>query len=575
MTTSLIRRGSVYYFRARVPDDLALRLGRRELKVSLRTTDGRIARAQVARFRARAYDLFERLRCDPMLTDDEIIYLAQWFYREKVAENHHWRGMADHEPRLQEAHEAKIAERPGLEEEIRRDLRAGRPGLVWTDAEMLMHDLGRPEEVDENSVQFRKLCHFMLRGLLEATRRAREEDDCVFGGEPTDPVFKGLDDAGVPAIPAAPVAVSPPAAAAPAPANPNRQVLGLREVLDLWQAENKPRERTASDFATQIRRFIEVNGDVPVANITASHVRAFKDAMLRFPAVVKAQDRGLTVPDLVAKAKAANAACLSPRTVKDKALGALSAVLGYAAASDLRDGNPAAQMKVGGTVRHEPTRLPFTLGELLRIFSSPVFSRGERPLGGAGEAAKWLPVLALLTGARLEELGRLRVCDVAIEQGVHYLFIRRVTGGKDVKTGQSRRKVPIHPELERFGFLAYVEERRAAGADAPLFPALKSQRGEITAAFSQWWGRYMKEIGLDDSRKVFHSFRHTVKRELRNAAVEKTLRDALMGHAHKDVAEEYGVDEEGSGVALPALYRAMCRLEYPEELVRVLTNMKR
>jgi integrase len=554
----------------RIPGDLVQRFGRRELKVSLRTTDGRKARAEGARVRARAYDFFERLRQDPMLTDDEIIQLARGFYIEKTAEASDWRGLADHEPRLREVHEAQIAGRAALEDEIRRDLRAGRPDLVWTEAEVLMHDLGRPEEIDENSAQFRKLCHFMLRGLLEATRRAREEDDCVFGGEPMDPVFKDLDSIKVPQPSPAPPPSDPPAVALVIPA---AQALRLGDVLDLWKAENRPRDRTISDFTTQIRRFIEINGDVPVADITTEHVRLFKNEMLKFPAVVKASDRHRTVAELVAMATTNGAARLSPRTVKDKALGALSAILGYAAGNGLRDGNPASRMPVGGTNKtktEEPLRLPYTTEDLKLIFGSPVFTEGKRPRGGAGETAKWLPLLALFSGARLEELGRLRVSDVGVEDGIRFLFIHGQAGGKGVKTAKSRRKVPVHPDLERLGFLDYADQRRTTGPNAPLFPDLKSERDEITAAFSQWWGRYIDDLGIEDSRKVFHSFRHTVKRVLRNAGVEKTLRDALMGHAHEDVAEEYGLDEEGWGISLPVLAEALRRLDYPAELRALL-----
>ena len=41
--------------------------------------------------------------------------------------------------------------------------------------------------------------------------------------------------------------------------------------------------------------------------------------------------------------------------------------------------------------------------------------------GGAGEAAYWLPLLALFTGARLEELAQLRVSDLASEEGLGLL----------------------------------------------------------------------------------------------------------------------------------------------------------
>ena len=40
-----------------------------------------------------------------------------------------------------------------------------------------------------------------------------------------------------------------------------------------------------------------------------------------------------------------------------------------------------------------------------------VFASGARPLGGAGQAAYWLPVIALYSGARRNEIAQLRVGD--------------------------------------------------------------------------------------------------------------------------------------------------------------------
>ena len=56
---------------------------------------------------------------------------------------------------------------------------------------------------------------------------------------------------------------------------------------------------------------------------------------------------------------------------------------------------------------------PFELSDLQVIFRTPVFVQGERSKGGQGEAAFWLPLLALFTGARLNELASLKAADVA------------------------------------------------------------------------------------------------------------------------------------------------------------------
>jgi integrase len=148
--------------------------------------------------------------------------------------------------------------------------------------------------------------------------------------------------------------------------------------------------------------------------------------------------------------------------------------------------NVARGVKVRGRKVPEEARLPYDTTDLQRIFSRPVYTEAYRPLGGGGEAAYWLPLLGLFTGARLEELGQARVVDVKEAEGIHFLDISDAGEGKSVKTASSRRRVPIHPELERLGFLDYVEERKRA-KDARLFPILKQNSyGRWTPNWSKW-----------------------------------------------------------------------------------------
>ena len=63
----------------------------------------------------------------------------------------------------------------------------------------------------------------------------------------------------------------------------------------------------------------------------------------------------------------------------------------------------------------EPTRESFTPDELKAVFGGSVFTEGARPAGGKGEAAFWLPLLALFTGARRSELAGLTVDNLDAE----------------------------------------------------------------------------------------------------------------------------------------------------------------
>src|SRR5215471_14322893 len=60
----------------------------------------------------------------------------------------------------------------------------------------------------------------------------------------------------------------------------------------------------------------------------------------------------------------------------------------------------------------------FTIDELNKLLASPVFTEIDRPGPGRGEAAFWLPLLALFSGARRADLASLQVNNVRDVEGV-------------------------------------------------------------------------------------------------------------------------------------------------------------
>jgi hypothetical protein len=100
-------------------------------------------------------------------------------------------------------------------------------------------------------------------------------------------------------------------------------------------------ESSVRDFGIYVRRFIELHGDMPIAHITKRHVREYKDAMLRLPVRASGPLRKMTVPQqLEYMREHPEIQTLSPRTVNDRALGAISAVLGWAEANDSSSRTP-------------------------------------------------------------------------------------------------------------------------------------------------------------------------------------------------------------------------------------------
>jgi integrase len=205
--------------------------------------------------------------------------------------------------------------------------------------------------------------------------------------------------------------------------------------------------------------------------------------------------------------------------------------------------NPAERITVEATDSNESGRVPYSPEDLKLIFGAK----------RKGDANHWLPWLALYTGARLEELGQLRTADVRQEDGIWFLAIEP-GDGKRIKTKSSRRRVPLHPELIKLGFLDFKAKQEKAGG-IRLFPELKATRFSLTAAWSKYWGRHARSLGITDPRKVMHSFRHGWKTAARTVMSEE-LHDAITGHSNGSVGRAYG------NVPLKVLAEAMAKVRF-------------
>lgn len=335
------------------------------------------------------------------------------------------------------------------------------------------------------------------------------------------------------------------------------------QIFEKWSEEHKSAggpEKTVKDFGTYVRRFVELHGDLQITQITKAHVRAFKDAMLRLPVRPSGKLLKMTVPELVEYTdKHPDVKVLSARTVNDKGLGAIGAVLNWAVENAYIEVNPASKVKAKSTKTKKTVRQPYSVEDLNLIFNFPIYSEADRPKGGAGEAAKWLPLMAAFTGARLEELGQLTVDDIKNEQGIYYFDMTAVDDNKRRKTESSKRRVPIHSKLIELGFLDYVAEMGQAGQEAQLFPLLKSKGEKRTASWSKWWSKYARKYGAFDSSKVFHSFRHSFKDGLREGGVQEEVSDALTGHAPVTEGRKYG----SNAYPLKRLKEGIEQLTYP------------
>jgi integrase len=176
-------------------------------------------------------------------------------------------------------------------------------------------------------------------------------------------------------------------------------------------------------------------------------------------------------------------------------------------------------------------RRPWTAAELQKFFSQPLFTSYALPsLAKAGkDAAYWVPLLGLFTGARIGELCQLHTQDVDTVGAV--LHIRDEAEGQQLKTANAERAVPIHPELIRLGFLEFAQ-RQQANKPGPLWDALPLRKDKPGGYFSQWFNeaRKVPAVGLADGPD-FHCLRHTVRTKMTESGISEAIQDRITGHA--------------------------------------------
>ncbi|WP_337264049.1 MULTISPECIES: site-specific integrase [unclassified Serratia (in: enterobacteria)] len=293
----------------------------------------------------------------------------------------------------------------------------------------------------------------------------------------------------------------------------------LSELYQQWLAFEEKAPKTRNLYLRALERFKEIANKEYATTINRADCRQFRDAL---------REQNLSVGTV------------------NSYLAALSSLLSLAVDNDLLERNPVEGLSLKQDRHAREKRLPFDSESLRKIFSSPVY-KGDRPKAGSGDAAYWLPLLALYTGARLEEIGQLHPKDVHEEnyqkpdgsKNVAWVIeIADRQDGQHLKNSSSRRRIPLHSELIKLGFIDFAKRQKGDR----IFHQLKADVfGTLTGNWSKWFGRYLRKVcGVTDNRLVFHSFRHTFKDMCRLAGIDEAVHDALTGHSSSSVSRNYG-----------------------------------
>lgn len=192
-------------------------------------------------------------------------------------------------------------------------------------------------------------------------------------------------------------------------------------------------------------------------------------------------------------------------------------------------------MKVKKDKASESERKPFTPDQARLIYTELT----ENPSGLVRkDSHKWGMLLGMFTGARLNEICQLDIADVKQDGDTWFLNITdEGDDTKSVKSKAGRRKVPLHSELIRLGFLDFVESRRNG---TRLFPDYSySANGGYGRNLGRWCNEsFLPKLRIKQPGLVFHSLRHTMVTRLGQANVPEPIIQCIVGHARSGVTQE-------------------------------------
>lgn len=307
---------------------------------------------------------------------------------------------------------------------------------------------------------------------------------------------------------------------------------------------------TKEGARTALRFFRETYGPVVPEDITRLMVTEWIRLLAKRPSRLPAADRATPLPLLVEQYEGREGVTRLSQQTLSQHVGHLGALWTKAQAEDgvipEALSNPFTNRRF--QVKAAPEEpIEFSKAELEATFALPIFTAGERPQRGKGEASYWLPLLVLSIGARPEEVAQLMVDDIFQDpEDPEGAWLLRITdegthphkGKRSLKTEKSssgRRTFVIPKPLLDLNFLAYVEYLREADETA-LFPALRTKgaRGYLYAAFAEWWSLYLRANNVlpeGGGRRPLREFRHNWSSAARAAGVPEDARKYLMGHS--------------------------------------------
>ncbi len=613
LPSHLYNRAGIFYFRLVLPEKLRLRLGRVEIRLSLRTAYRRQALDMSRRLYAHFYDTVNK---EPMIHYKELrrrlnLYLQ---YQLEAGYNFVLPRPAIHDcfsPRMDDPDYLH-----SIAAKIPTDPAAKNPDYSEADlcryrAEILQAAAKAPESLElwsEFAIQELKKCGLLLHGeiasydRLNVTRIFLEsqvtyyqllekrcqgdylaEDAIVaadFGELPktltlaegcdktqhTEPEKQALRAAAEAAPQGTEPQQNPEPIFQPKPTPSIRYSEAIKIFVKDKINEGSWQPHMVSENEGRLKVFLEIMGDVELVKITREVMRKYRDILSKLPPHYRKSHeyKGKTIDEIL---KLAPQRVLSVKRI-NTLVQDVGSLLGWFVREGVLPSNPAQRLQRREDRQAIELRKPFENRDLEKIFSHPKFALGKFKFADYF----WPPLIALFSGMRLEEICQLHCKDVYEIDGVWVFDINRdgldeKGYGKTLKNINARRLVPVHNTLQDLGFLRYHAHISSTNS-IRLFPNLaKGKQGgkygkQVGKQFNDLLKVVLSAPGFSPNRKAFYSLRHTFSDFYKQRGLQTDTFRQLFGHEIPELAAR----QYGSKFTPEKLYEVVSVLDYELDL---------
>jgi len=302
--------------------------------------------------------------------------------------------------------------------------------------------------------------------------------------------------------------------------------------------------------------FARITGDHPLASYTRTHVVNYLRTLERLKTSVgkSRKDKDRSIDELLAAS--AGKPTMSATTI-EKHVQHVKAFfkrairhIRFATTDEIED--MFNDIDLSDFVPGAKKRKRWDMDQLNALFRTPIWSGTssaideftKRHIPGQSvyrDAYWWLPVAALWTGARLEELAQLHREDLGHDRNMlPYIRIHN-EGIRRVKTPNSVRNVPVHSELVRLGFLDLFVGDPSERIWPELTPSGRLKK--LGDTYSTHFTDYRRHCGLYEHLRDFHSFRRTFITAMRTRAKVDVLTVAAMAGHDQDLPKSEVVQQ--------------------------------